>query len=289
MSRSCILAALFVLTMGGTACTPAGKDAAEQPAAFSVSATERVLFAQGNLQYTRSTGTWSFAAHAYDMIGTANTEGGEVSYDAVYGMSSRGEAIADTIDLFGWSGSTGSASWGIGVSVRSEDYAGDFADWGTLVGDGNTWRTLTRAEWDYLLHTRAGATALRGMACIHTDDAGATYANGIILLPDGWTCPQGAVFQAGTAGEQSVQAYAGCQVLTLTAWQTLAQSGAVFLPASGRRDGLDTDDVQSFGEYWSATQDGADSASYLLFHSGSTYTANDRRRLARAVRLVRKI
>ncbi len=289
MNRSYMIVALFVLMAGGIACTPDKQDVAEQPAVFSVSVTERVLFASGNLQYTRSTGVWSFAAHSYTLLGTDNVEGGEVSFDAVYGSSVRGEALADTIDLFAWSGNTDSVPWGIGTSVHSEDYAGAFADWGALIEDCNAWRTLTSAEWDYLLHTRANATALWGMACIQTDttDAGPTYTNGLVLLPDGWTCPQGITFQTGTAEEQSVQAYAACQVLTLTAWQALEQSGAVFLPASGRRDGLDIDDVQSFGEYWSATPDSPNGACYLLFHSGNTYTARDQRRLARTVRLVR--
>ena len=39
---------------------------------FSVSATTKVHFSQGNLQYQASTNNWRFAAHQYDTIGGAN-------------------------------------------------------------------------------------------------------------------------------------------------------------------------------------------------------------------------
>ena len=40
---------------------------------FSVSATQQVRFSKGNLQYQASTGTWRFAEHQYDYIGTDNS------------------------------------------------------------------------------------------------------------------------------------------------------------------------------------------------------------------------
>ena len=42
-------------------------------AAFSVSADKQIYFSQGNLQYQASTGTWRFAEHQYDMIGSDNS------------------------------------------------------------------------------------------------------------------------------------------------------------------------------------------------------------------------
>lgn len=80
---------------------------------FSVSATKLVRFSPGNLQYTRSTDTWSFAEHQYDMIGTDNVVGGIAAISTEYGYYKEGSAVADKIDLFGWSGNTGSAEWGI--------------------------------------------------------------------------------------------------------------------------------------------------------------------------------
>ncbi len=114
--------------------------------AFSVSADKQVRFSPGNLQYTQSTQTWSFAWNQYDMLGTANVSG---------------SALADKIDLFGWSGSTGAAKWGISTSANNSNYAGDFVDWGAnTIGTSapNTYRTLTKDEWDYLFNTRTNAS-----------------------------------------------------------------------------------------------------------------------------------
>ena len=209
---------------------------------FSVSPNKQVSFAKGNLQYTQSTQTWSFAEHQYDMIGTANISG---------------SSLADKIDLFGWSGSTGSAQWGISTSTDYNDYSGDFVDWGKNISDSNTWYTLSRDEWNYLCKTRTGADNLIGVAHINLNEDGSEYANGLILLPDTWICPENVTFKSGFASEYSIQAYADYQTFPLSDWQKLEAAGAVFLPAAGCRMGLhnmtDMEEVQYYGRYWSAT------------------------------------
>ena len=52
--------------------------------AFSVSSTKQVYFSKGNLQYTQSTNTWSFASAQYAVIGTDNVTGGSVYSDPTY-------------------------------------------------------------------------------------------------------------------------------------------------------------------------------------------------------------
>ena len=69
---------------------------------FSVGAGKQVTFSQGNLQYTQSTNTWSFAENQWEMIGTDNVTGGSVSSDPTYGDEKYGDALADKVDLFGW-------------------------------------------------------------------------------------------------------------------------------------------------------------------------------------------
>ena len=155
---------------------------------FSVSEDKQVQFTTGNLQYTQSTQTWSFAAQQYEMLGKANVTDG---------------ALADKIDLFGWSGSTGYAKWGISKSISSTDYDGDFVDWGQNIGDGTTWRTLTYDEWKYLLNTRTNASTLNGVARINLTEDGSRYANGLILLPDNWQAPDGITFKSGLASSNT--------------------------------------------------------------------------------------
>ena len=256
--------------------TGCDKEETEAPTSnkFSVSAGKQVRFSPGNLQYSRSTGTWSFADNQYDMIGDANVSG---------------SSLADKIDLFGWSGSTGSAKWGVSTSADYSDYSGDFVDWGRNIGDG-TWYTLTYDEWYYLLEERPNANNLRGVARINLDSYGSKYANGLVLLPDDWNCPAGVAFKRGFASEYSVEAYADYQTFTLSDWQKLEAAGAVFLPASGRRYGSDVYYVQRRGSYWSATPDLSDRASEFDFYSGGAST-NDGwyRSYGLAVRLVQDL
>ena len=254
---------------------------------FTVAEGKQVTFSGGNLQYTQSTQTWAFAEHQYDMLGTDNVDGGGKVYDATYGYDKTGSALADKIDLFGWSGSTGSAKWGISTSTDNSDYSGDFVDWGTNMDDGNTWYTLTADEWDYLLDERSDANQLVGVARIQLGEK--IYANGLVLLPDNWTCPAGVTFKSGFSNTHSVQAYADYQTFTLADWQQLEAAGAVFLPASGFREGSFVGYVQSSGYYWSATPDGSDKAYYMYFISDSyfSYNYSRNRNYGLAVRLVK--
>jgi hypothetical protein len=221
------------------------------PAAFSVAAGKQVYFSQGNLQCTLSaTKTWSFAENQYDMIGTANVSN---------------SALADKIDLFGWSGDNTTAPWGISTSATATDYEGDFVDWGKNIGDG--WRTLTNKEWEYLLDTRANAQNLKGLARINLD--GTEYANGLIFLPDNWTAPKGIKFVATNT------TYAD-NTFTLDQWQQLETNGAIFLPASGMRSGstgTSMSDIQNVGYYWSATVTDESRSYFLKFLSNDWYVS----------------
>ena len=228
--------------------------------AFSVSADKQVVFSRGNLQYTQSTKKWGFAENQYDVIGVDNVTGGTASYDATYGYSNSGTALADTIDLFGWSANNTTAQWGISTSTTTSDYSGDFVDWGKNIGDGNTWRTLSKDEWYYLFSTRTDASSKYGVARINLNDDGSQYMNGLIVLPDTWTCPSGITFKSGVADSYGVQYYADYQTFTLSQWQQLEQAGAVFLPAAGYRTGTSVYNVQYYGYYWSSPADDAVSA-----------------------------
>ncbi|MGN0235632.1 MAG: hypothetical protein ACI4BD_04870 [Paludibacteraceae bacterium] len=241
---------------------------------FSVSADKQVHFSMGNLQYTQSTKTWGFAENQYDMIGEANAEN---------------SALADKIDLFGWSGSTATAKWGISTSASNSDYSGDFVDWGQNIGDGNTWRTLTNDEWTYLRSTRANASSLMGVARINLDAEGTTYANGLILLPDSWTCPDGVTFKSGLSSEDAIQAYADYQTFTLAEWAKLEAAGAVFLPASGLRNSSSISSVQYNAYYWSATPNVSYYAFYLRFYSSGAGGGFSNRYYGYAVRLVQDL
>ena len=258
---------------------------------FSVSDSKQVTFSQGNLQYTQSTNTWSFAENQYDYIGTDNVTGGDVTSDPAMGDSKSGAGLADKVDLFGWS--TSATNFGVSTSTNENDYSGSFVDWGrNKIGNDapNTWRTLTKDEWYYLLHTRTNAREdlrardLRGLAQVNG-------VNGLILLPDNWIRPAGVSFKSGYPSEYSVEAYGQYQTFTAEQWSKLESAGAVFLPAAGSRNGSTVSGVQSYGRYCSATEDFdlSNYMYYLEFYSRDVYMSSSNRTFGRSVRLVKDL
>ena len=195
---------------------------------------KQVYFAKGNLQYINM--EWRFAAHQYDFLGTWN----------LYAW-----------DLFGWS--TDYGNWfGLSTSTNSIDYARDFVDWGTQIGDGETWYTLSNAEWDYVLNTRTNAVSKKGMATVND-------VHGLILLPDAWTLPAGLTFVSGIGWNRNQY--------TAAEWHQMETAGAVFLPAAGLRYGTEVGDVGRDGFYWSSTPYGEYDAGDMGF--GGYYVSYD--------------
>ena len=248
--------------------------------AFSVSEQKQVVFASGNLQYTQSTNSWAFAEHQYDIIGEANiTEG----------------ALADKIDLFGWSTDNTAAPFGVSISDTDADYKGAFVDWGTnTIGSDapDTWRTLTKDEWDYLFRTRPNAEKRNGIARIYIKEDKSQYADGLILLPDDWHCPATITFKEG--GASGDNPYADHQTFTLAQWQALEEAGAVFLPAAGARYGATVGDIMDYGFYWSATAEETEDEELLRAYT--FYVEPDNimsdlydRKYGQSVRLVRDV
>lgn len=244
---------------------------------FSVSDGKQVYFAKGNLQYTRSTGTWSFAKQQTDCLGDAN-----ITTD-----TNGNTVLADTIDLFGWGTGNNPAD----TSTNIHNYP-TFNDWGTnVVGTdaAYTWRTLSKAEWKYLFCTRTDADQLFGFATVGS-------VKGLVILPDDWILPAGAAFTPSTAKGLTKS---GCfysndngdnythNVYTPADWLSMESAGAVFLPAAGSRYRTDINWVQSPGNYWSSTTSSDSLVSYL--HFNNQYLISDsynRRSNAFSVRLV---
>ena len=249
---------------------------------FSVSADKQVTFSPGNLQYTQSTNTWSFASAQYEIIGTDNVIGGSASSDQ-FGDCTAGTALADKIDLFGWSTST--TNFGVSTSASDNNYSGSFVDWGTNnIGNDapNTWRTLSYDEWNYLRYTRANANNLLGIAQVNG-------VNGLVLLPDNWLCPNDITFKSGVHSEWSLEAYYQYQTFTADQWLKLESAGAVFLPASGGRNISSIYYVQYCGYYWSANENNSRYAYCLYFYSDEANIYYDYRFLGHSVRLVKDL
>ena len=271
-------------------------------AEFSVSDSTKVYFSQGNLQYQAKKNIWRFAEHQYDTIGGDNKN-----------ISPR---YKGWIDLFCW----GTSGWNSGANeyqpyststndlnyFPGEDFKNDLigsyanADWGVynkISNGGNQarlWRTLTNDEWYYLINTRANASSKKGVARVNG-------MNGLILLPDEWTLPDGIVFTSGVADGLGSDYYATVNSYTASEWAKLEANGAVFLPAAGQRFCAYVYAVGSRGFYWSSSayshvyssdlflSDSWVHACYLYFDSSYVGMGDDDRKDGQPVRLVQDV
>ena len=199
---------------------------------FSTSETQKVQFSKGNLQYDMYGKKWYFANNQFDYIGENNFGNKEYVY-CQWGHGSSAKLgylyYSSTIDLF-WNSlnENDMCKWGISINP-DERPVGKFVDWGkNQIGNDapNTWRTLTKDEWEYVLKKRSNASSLKGVANI----AG---VNGLILLPDNWKCPNDIIFKVGMADFDGEEYYAEHQTFSTLKWSKLEKAGAVFLPAAG--------------------------------------------------------
>ena len=235
---------------------------------FSVAKDKQVSFSQGNLQYLPASNVWKFASQQYEYLHNSN------KYIS--------PTYRNWIDLFGWSSDNSLTPFGISTSTNPADYAGNFVDWGNnpICGDEpGTWRTLSADEWEYLLEKRANAAQLYGVAKVDG-------VNGLIILPDAWVCPEGLSFKHGLHQVQ-VDDYAVYQSFDAEAWKRMEDAGAVFLSASGFRDGITVEKSNLSGYYWSSTSVSQSDAYRMYFYSyflGAKNTHSKYR--GRSVRLV---
>ncbi|MCQ2340584.1 MAG: hypothetical protein MJZ79_07415 [Paludibacteraceae bacterium] len=255
---------------------------------FSVSATTKVAFSSGNLQYQASTNTWRFAEHQYDYVGDA-TQGNVYANGTKCDNAQISATYDGWIDLFGWGTSGYNDKYPYMTSPTATDYgdgdkdiAGTNYDWGVYnqIGDYSkgTWRTLTKDEWVYLYELRPHASELYGLATVNE-------VTGLIVLPDNWEIPSGLSFTAGMGSGFSTNTY------TQEQWAQMETSGACFLPTTGIRFYTGTVQVLiSGGFYWASTYNESACAYRHTFDDYQFYSATWGSLCAGAsVRLVRTI
>lgn len=194
----------------------------ELSGSFSVSDTKKVHFSHGNLRYTVNTGIWDFYPNQYDCAS---------SYDA------------NVISLFNWGyNETNSIIPNACTTENVTRTSGNLIyneDWGYVVGDKNTWRTLTTEEWQYLFNEGAYANANRaGLYAYGVTVAG--KANCTVLYPDG--------FSGTKVSNGDLTSYD-----TASEWEDAQNEGVVCLPAVGFRSTESVNYVGQTGTYWSST------------------------------------
>ena len=224
---------------------------------FSVSANQTVNFAKGNLQYIATSGHpfWHFADNQWDYINITNQSNDSdgdrdlISWGANRYNVGNNHLAGNTGNAYTIWNQRGTYSYLPGT----DDLAG-INDWGNNVisNGGNAaglWRTLTAAEWNYLLNTRTGDRFLNAELTVND-----MTVKGLIIFPDG--------FSSNYAGCNDAEAPAAA--IAYYDWVNLEAAGCVFLPiynygkpVNGKKH-FSGAAVESY--YWTATPDTDDEA-----------------------------
>ena len=212
---------------------------------FSISESgSQVCFAKGNLKYTKTpgqddwhVGTWGFFNNQYDCDPGVN-QTYDPNYNSLFCWGYDGRnSVMPNLDEY-----TYSSQYTPGRTFAYNE------DWGCAIGDGKTWRTLTTAEWKYLLNLdgHSGRPDQKRFALCKVDG----YC-GLLIFPDGWD------FWSESFGDEPT--YNG---LTLEKCGTksylprhidyLSMAGVVFLPGAGARHRTAVVD-RGLGIYWTST------------------------------------
>ncbi len=255
------------------------------PGLFSISSSQKVHFAKGNLQaiigakdgsiYTAS--SWKLAEEQWTTIGSS---AGNTTF-----------GIGTTVDLFGWNGASSSNDH-FGLSTyTSYSYYGTRSgeslktDWGLIPefvsAYGSGWFTLNQSQWTYLLQTRTNATQKFGNATV-------CGKNGTVLLPDDWTLPSNCTFRAG-GSSFSYNVYTSEPSGQQNSWIDMENAGAVFLPAGGTRSGTSVSSPTSKSQYYINSAYSGSRGYFVMFSSSSLpgQLSGENRYVGCSVRLVR--
>ena len=279
------------------------------PGKFSVSATKKVSFARGNLQYLASRNLWRFAEHQYDMIGNAKgnttkdlaraTQGYWIDY---FGWGTSGWAGGDNINAYQpWAYSLTPTEYGptiahmpSGVSWGDNEATKNY-DWGVYnftSGPDKGYYVLTATEWDYLLRYRSNADNLKSHGSIFG-------INGAFLLPDNWDWAEATLAAAVSAAGFTWVAGESCattknMIMDNAAgralWAAMEAAGAVFLPATGYLEKGEVKYLGTQARYHTSTAASATHAYTLLWEGGAIGISNGGGRYyGRTIRLAKPV
>ena len=272
----------------------ANSDAALSVAAnsclFSIPGAKKVRFSQGNLQYTKSTGVWSFMEHQYDIV---ETSGQNVGKDY---------ADQDVVSLFGYgtSGYNNNQSCYQPYCTQGDQnsyatYLNGTANWGynRISNGGNTedfgWYVLSSAQWNHVINNRTAST-VNGTGNARYAKAKVAGVKGLILFPDSYTHPDGVAQPIGINVAGNDEGWNGNNY-TASDFGLMEAHGAVFLPAAGKRSGTNAlNNVGTEGWYWSSSWHNGSSSDFLYILNNNInptyYTSRDG---GLSVRLVRNV
>ena len=244
---------------------------------FTINANgNQVYFSKGNLQYIGSANNpyWKFAEHQWEYLGTTtgqNSEFQNVDRD-LFGWGTSGYIHEHSAFCYQpWSTSTIAEYYRpVGLPNNSVYILSGQADWGyNAISNGgnleNQWRTLSMYEWQYLMQDRNTPSGIRYAKVT----VNGVY--GLILLPDDWDASSFTLIDTNDTYGSSFTS----NIIPVGDWESIFEAnGAVFLPASGYRNGISIFEVGYIGYYWLPnyinTSIVPNSSYCLYFRDGST-------------------
>lgn len=275
------------------------------------SSGDKVYFSKGNLQYNKTTSKWSFMDSQYERaedpgdIVKEDYEDTDIVSLFGWGTSGYNNIVNDPLAEYYYPNATSAASYTIttgdpsetvydpnnryhygpslNMSVSERDIAGTNYDWGVnnpIQNGGDIagqWRTLTAAEWTYLLFTRSAST-VNGTANARYAKATVSGMKGVILFPDSYVHPDGVSKPKSTSiNKETVDSDEN--IYSASDWTAMENAGCVFLIANGWRGGLKVSilwgtNVDCIGNYWSSTHADEKWAWGLTFNDAITIGAN---------------
>ena len=233
---------------------------------FSVSANKKVYFSRANLKCNAANPNqlvWDFHDNQIDEcpgFGAINSTSG-TGTNGIHITSS------NEMDRFSW-------GFHSPTTISEDDWVdgsrnlsrADGTDWGCALigtGYGDNWRTLTAAEWQYLLSSRSGKRFLRATwkqpVYDGTTLVDLVITNGIFIAPDGYNGGSTSNYTEWNKTTK-IHKFYGSGYINLV--NELLNAGCVFLPALGYRQGsyyyeynyhYSEEGWYMYGNYWTAT------------------------------------
>ena len=261
--------------------------------------SKKVYFSKGNLQYNPAAGQWRFAEHQDDCCVTgAGITATKDEYDitAWYNTVTK---YNGWIDLFGW------GMWleakgndPLRIATNGEYYStitSSSNDYQSLPDNpviGSEWTTLTAGqpqsnqEWDYLL---AHLKDVNGFGGGHIITEEGLTINGMILLPDDWSLPNGIKFNSCKQNAVDFTA----NEYTVKQWEKMEANGAVFMPAAGMAvlGKVNLEEFNNKCRYWTSTDALYDDCNAYIISARKKFFYQDNvdRSYGLSVRLVRPL
>ncbi len=226
------------------------------PGLFSVSASQKVKFAKGNLTYSGD--SWAFLSNSWTYNASASTDNKVNKEDGSQHFN-----------------------WGV-VFKEASSGESDVVDEITGVL-GSSWRGLSLAEWRYLLgydgsnsgaQTPCRSVSWHKYAKIQGASVGTGDKRYLLIFPDTFAEGDWNESSMGTKPTNFDGTAEDTIAYTEANFTAMQDAGIVILPAAGYRNDSSWSYVGNLGIYWFSTSLGASSAYRLSFSSGNVLMSN---------------